>query len=121
TVRAMLERQQFGALDDLADELHRTKARFAGGDWKSFRFQEALGAPADGCADTDAHWTELLAVLRRWHEQRPASLPAAIAIADASVGYGWKARGTGFANTVPPDGWRLIGERRGAAGGRPTK
>src|SRR4029453_16261206 len=29
TVRAMLERQQFGALDDLADELHRTKARFA--------------------------------------------------------------------------------------------
>src|SRR4029450_1305976 len=116
-VRAMLERQQFGALDDLADALHRTKARFAGGDWKSFRFQEALGAPADGCDDTDAHWTELLAVLRRWHEQRPGSLPAAIAIADASVGCGGKPRGTGFADAVTPEGWRLLRQRMGPAEG----
>lgn len=116
-VRTMLERRQFEALDDLADELNRTKTRFAGGDWKSYRFQEALGAPAGGCNDTDAHWQELLAVLARWHEQRPASMPAAIAIADASVGYGWKARGTGFADTVTPDGWRLLGERMAPAEG----
>jgi len=61
----MLERKQFEALDDLADQLNRTKARFAGGDWKSYRFQEALGQPAGGCDDTEAHWTELLAVLTR--------------------------------------------------------
>jgi hypothetical protein len=116
-VRAMLERRQFEALDDLADELNRTKARFAGGDWKSYRFQEALGTPAGGCDDTDGHWEELLARLARWHEQRPASMPAAIAIADASVGYAWKARGTGFANTVTSDGWRLFGERMAPAEG----
>src|SRR5258706_7254984 len=52
-VRGMLERKQFEALDGLADELNRTKARFAGGDWKSYRFQEALGKPAGGCDDTD--------------------------------------------------------------------
>ena len=114
-VRAMLERRQFGALDDLADELNRTKARFAGGDWKSFRFQEALGAPAGGCDDTDAHWTEVLAVLRQWHEQRPGSMPAAIALADASVGYGWKARGTGFSDTVTPEGWQLLHQRMAPA------
>jgi hypothetical protein len=113
----MLERKQFEALDDLADQLNRTKARFAGGDWKSYRFQEALGQPAGGCDDTEAHWTELLAVLTRWHEQRPASMPAAIAIADASVGFGWKARGTGYRDTVTPDGWRLLGERMAPAAG----
>jgi Domain of unknown function (DUF4034) len=116
-VRAMLERKQFEALDGLAAELNRTNARFAGGDWKSYRFQEALGTPAGGCNDTDPHWEELLAVLARWREQRPASIPAAIASADASVGYGWKARGTGYANTVTPDRWRLLGERMAPAEG----
>ena len=116
-VRAMLERKQFEALDDLADELNRTKARFAGGDWKSYRFQEALGKPAGGCDDTDAHWEGLLSVLTRWHEQRPASMTAAIALADASVGYGWKARGAGFSDTVTPDGWRRLDERMAPAEG----
>jgi hypothetical protein len=116
-VRAMLEGKQFEALDDLADELNRTKERFAGGDWKSYRFQEALGTPAGGCDDTDAHWKELLAALTRWHEQRPGSMPATIAIAEASVGYGWKARGTGFADTVTPEGWRLLDERMAPAEG----
>jgi len=116
-VRAMLERRQFEALDDLADELNRTKARFAGGDWKSYRFQEALGTPAGGCDDTDAHWEGLIAVLTRWHAQRPASMAAAIALADASVGYGWKARGTGFRDTVTPDGWRRLDQRMAPADG----
>jgi hypothetical protein len=116
-VRAMLERKQFEALDDLANELDRTKARFAGGDWKSYRFQQALGAPAGGCNDTDEHWALLLETLKRWHEQRPASMAAAIAIADASVGYGWKARGGGFADTVTDEGWRLLRERMAPAEG----
>jgi len=116
-VRAMLEREQFGALDELADELNRTKERFAGGDWKSYRFQQALSAPTGGCDDTDARWKGLLAVLTRWHEQRPASMPAAIAIAEASIGYGWEARGTGFADTVTPDGWRLLDQRMAPAEG----
>ncbi len=114
-VRAMLERNQFAALDDLSDQLNRTKARFAGGDWKSYRFQDALDTPAGGCDDTDAHWQELLAVLTRWQKQRPASMAAAIAIADASVGYGWKARGSGYADTVTSDGWRLLAKRMAPA------
>jgi hypothetical protein len=116
-VRAMLERKQFQDLDDLAGELDRTKARFPGGDWKPYRFQEALGAPAGGCDDTDENWERLIAVLTRWHEQRPASIAAAIALADAAVGYGWKARGSGFGNTVTPEGWQLLGERMAPAEG----
>src|SRR5262245_30127345 len=44
-VRGLLRREQFERLDRLSDELIKTKARFSGGDWKSHRFQEALGKP----------------------------------------------------------------------------
>jgi len=119
-VRTMLEGRRFETLDDLAGELDRTKARFPGGDWKSYRFQEALAVPAGGCQDTDEHWERLLETLQRWHEQRPASMAAAIAIADASVGFGWKARGTGYSDTVTPEGWRLLDERMAPAEGIAT-
>jgi hypothetical protein len=120
-VRRMLEDERFEALDDLAGELDRTKARFAGGDWKSYRFQQALGAPAGGCDDTDEHWQELLVSLKRWREQRPASMTAAIALAEASVGYGWKARGGGYSDTVSEEGWRLLNERMAPAEGIVTE
>jgi len=110
-VQTMLERGRFEALDERAGELDRTKARFPGGDWKSYRFQQALGTPAGGCDDTDEHWQQLLDTLQRWHAERPASMAAAIAMADASVGFGWKARGTGFSDTVTSEGWRLLSER----------
>jgi hypothetical protein len=116
-VRTMLERRQFEALDDLAGELDRTKARFPGGDWKSYRLEDALAVPAGGCQDTDEHWERLLETLERWHDQRPESMAAAIALADASVGFGWKARGTGYSDTVTPEGWRLLDDRMAPAEG----
>jgi hypothetical protein len=38
-------------------------------------------------------------------------MAAALALTDAMVGYGWKARGNGFADTVTDEGWRLLRER----------
>ena len=38
-------------------------------------------------------------------------MAAVLALTDAMIGYGWKARGTGFADTVTPEGWRLLHER----------
>lgn len=116
-LRTMLKGQRFEALDDLAGELDRTKARFPGGDWKSYRFQEALSVPAGGCEDTEEHWKRLLETLKRWHDQRPTSMAAAIAIADASIGFGWKARGSGYSDTVTEEGWRLLAERMAPAEG----
>ena len=68
--RALLRQEQFERLDRVADELVKTKARFPGGDWKSYRFQEAVGKPTDGEGQRRgmgaAH-----RVLQRWHSARP--------------------------------------------------
>lgn len=113
-VRTALQQEQFDRLDRLADELLQTKARFPGGDWKSYRFQGALAAPAGGATDSDEIWERQIAVLQRWHAAHPDSMAAVVALTDAMVGYGWKVRGEGFAETVIPQGWRLLRERTAA-------
>jgi hypothetical protein len=110
-VRGLLRQEQFERLDRLSDELVKTRARFSGGDWKSYRFQEALGKPSGGEKASDETWERHIAVLQRWHSARPDSMAAVLALTDAMIGYGWKARGTGFADTVTPEGWRLLEER----------
>jgi len=114
-VRSLLEQQNFMRLDEMGDELNRTKARFPGGDWKSYRFIEALAGPVEGEKAPDEVWEHRLAVLRRWRAERPQSMTAAIALVDGSVNFGWKARGKGFADTVTPEGWRLLAQRMGPA------
>jgi hypothetical protein len=109
--RALLRQEQFAQLDHLAEELVKTKARFPGGDWKSYRFQGALGNPLGDDSASDAEWERHIAVLQRWHTARPNSMAAVLALTDAMVGYGWKARGNGFAPSVTPEGWRLLRER----------
>jgi hypothetical protein len=116
-VRGLLQQEQFERLDRLSDELVKTKARFSGGDWKSYRFQEALGKPPGGEKANDETWERQIAVLQRWHSARPDSMAAVLALTDAMIGYGWKARGTGFADTVTPEGWRLLEERTASVDG----
>jgi len=115
--RALLNQQNFARLDEIGDDLTRTKARFPGGDWKSYRFIEALSCPEDGDQAPDEIWEQHLAMLRRWRAERPQSMTAAIALADGSVCFGWKARGTGYADTVTSEGWRLLQERMQPAEG----
>ena len=115
--RSLLRQEQFERLDRISDELVKTRARFSGGDWKSYRFQEALGKPSGGDKASDEEWERHIAVLQRWHSARPDSMAAVLALTDAMIGYGWKARGTGFADTVTPDGWRLLHERTAAVDG----
>jgi hypothetical protein len=110
-VRTLLREEQFEQLDRLSSELVTTKARFPGGDWKSYRFQGALGAPSGGAHASDEAWERHIAVLRRWHAARPDSIAAVLALTDAMVGYGWKARGSDWADEVTPEGWRLLRER----------
>jgi hypothetical protein len=44
-------------------------------------------------------------------------MAAVLALTDAMIGYGWKARGTGFADTVTPEGWRLLKDRTASVDG----
>jgi hypothetical protein len=110
-VRTLLRQQRFDRLDHLSDELVKTDARFPGGDWKSYRFQDALAKPPLGKDASDDEWERHIAVLQRWHRARPDSMAAVLALTDAMIGYGWKARGGGYAATVTPEGWQLLHER----------
>jgi len=65
-VRSLLKQQNFVRLDEMADELNRTKARFPGGDWESYRFIETLADPVEGEKAPDDILEDHLAVLRRW-------------------------------------------------------
>lgn len=115
SVRELLAKGQFARLDEQAMDLQRTRARFPGGDWKLYRFHEALEKLVDEENATDQEWQDRIALLTRWHTARPDSIHAAIALGDAWAGYGWHARGTGFADTVTEEGWQLFRERLGRA------
>ena len=106
-----LANDDFSRLEKAADKARSDKSRFPGGIWKLYVFYEGVTAPLGGDAASDAAWQTHIAKLQRWGSVYPQSITARVALADAYFGYGWLARGSGFANTVSDDGWKLMNER----------
>jgi hypothetical protein len=105
---ALLEKfdaRQFAELESLEQELRRSKARFAGGDWKLHYFYDALSAPIE------RDWVELIAALKVWQEARPTSAVPPLLLANAYANYAWFARGNGQPDTVTETGWSLFKDR----------
>jgi len=46
-----------------------------------------------------------------WVALKPQSVTSLVALGTAYVQFAWKARGTGYGKTVPPDSWKLFFER----------
>ena len=60
SVRQKLRERRFADLDTIAEDLLRTKARFPGGDWKLYRFFDAVGRPDGDAGDlSDRSITDL--------------------------------------------------------------
>jgi hypothetical protein len=110
--RAYLAAKDFVKLEQLATKYRTSKSCYANGIWK---LGSVYGGMVPGTEKPDAEWEASLAALREWTEARPDSITARVALANALVDYGWKARGTGWANTVTETGWKLFGERLTAA------
>ena len=106
-IRADVVAEQFDDIDRLADELRHSKARWAGGDFKLRSLYKALDDPRLTDKDTADH----LEHLRHWMTERPESITARIALATSLHRWAWVARGSGTADTVTAEGWRLFGER----------
>lgn len=98
----------FGGLEDLAKNYRQSKACFASGVWKLQWVYEGIIPDA---TNSDDIWNKTLSTLHKWIQAKPNSITARVALADTLVSYGWKARGSGYANTVTPEGWKLLGER----------
>ena len=99
--------EKFDDLDRMANQYRRDKSRLPGGEWRLRLFYVALDAPQQTDKDTLDH----LAHLEHWMKARPESITPRIALATSLHRWAWVARGSGLADTVTPEGWRLFDER----------
>lgn len=111
SIRALFELENFSSIDRVADRARATKARFPGGFWQVHIIYGPLSQPERGANAGDAEWRLHLERLKKWIAQSPASVTARIALAQAYQSYAWKARGSGYADSVAEDGWQLFHER----------
>ncbi len=56
-------------------------------------------------------WLARKALLEKWIAANPKSQAAPMMLVDFWIDYGWKARGTDWAEKVTPEGWRKLAER----------
>lgn len=59
----------------------------------------------------DSRWESIASLLQEWAKAYPKSPTPLAALGELYINYGWKARGSGYADTVSPQGWELLKER----------
>lgn len=105
----LLEAHDFDELEKVAHALRASKAEFPNGYWKLGRFAAGFsGLPLQA---SESRWTNLFEHLKLWVKAKPDSITARTALGWALREYAWKARGTGWANTVTPSAWKLFHAR----------
>ncbi|HEY9680116.1 MAG TPA: hypothetical protein V6C86_00815 [Oculatellaceae cyanobacterium] len=107
TVPDLMAKHEYAKLDSLAESL-RPKRPYARGTTPLGQFYDALELQ-DSALEDD--WPVRLNDLTQWWKQNPNSKTAPAALVQFWAAYAWKARGTGFSDTVTPEGWKLFSER----------
>jgi hypothetical protein len=105
----LLYAREFDEIEKIARELRASKAQWENGYWKLGSFYEGFSELPDEASER--RWTNLLAHLRLWVKAKPESITASTALGRALTSYAWKARGSGWADTVTPTGWKLFHAR----------
>jgi hypothetical protein len=100
--------RDFDGLDAYAAELHKAKQPFASGDWPMDKMIKQLECN-DGAKE--AFVEKRFAFLKDWLAKNPKSKTARIALGVNYAAWAWRARGSGYADTVSENGWKLFGER----------
>lgn len=106
------------------DELEREalaaragKIRFVGGVWKLNDFYAAVSGSSQVSGYQENDFITLHLLLSGWESAKPRSATAKIALAEMYLNWGYYARGTGFADTVTDNGWKLFKARAEIAKG----
>jgi hypothetical protein len=110
TVRNLFNEEGFDQLDEIAGNVRAQKSRFTGGAWKLHDLYFAPQEPGSLTA-TDATWNAHFQRLQRWIARNPDSITPRVALAAAYIRFAWKARGSGSADKVTAEAWKLFGER----------
>jgi len=110
--RGYYNNRNFKALEQSMEGIRAGSPLFANGSWKLFQYYDSLE-----CADYEKEgmWQLHDRIHKDWIAAFPKSITAHVAYADFLVSYAWRARGSGWANKVTEEGWRLMGERLAAA------
>ena len=106
--RRLYNASKFDELEALASQLRSERGRFGNGSWKIVQFYESLSCTSD---EPEGMWQLHAHIHENWDAAKPRSITAHVAHADFLTDYAWRARGSGFANTVTKEGWRLFSER----------
>jgi hypothetical protein len=100
-----------GNIEELDETLNlwwKERRRFDDGRFELLAFYEGLGTYISGVQD---HWDGYRFAANTGHDTYPSSTAGALGAAIFWQQYAWNARGTGYADTVSEDGWKLYRER----------
>ena len=95
-ITKLLEAGNYAQLDAEAQRITIGKDRLVGGGWKLHSFYGAVADPPH----QSGMWAQQVDKLKIWVAKDPQSIAARVALADAYIGWGWQARGSGYANAV---------------------
>lgn len=107
-IRQLYNESRFAELEAAAEKARANKARFGNGSWEIYQFYQALECPRK---ESESVWQFHDNIHKKWIEAMPESITARVVHAEYFVDYGWHARGSGYANTVKEEDWRLLKER----------
>lgn len=107
---SLFNQENYKELDSLANTAESQKLRFKG-DWWQIREYYAILCRPELFSATDEEWLAHFTQLEEWSKQIPKSVVPRILLAEGYQSFAFKARGTGYGNTVTPDGWKQFRER----------
>jgi len=106
-----LRHHQFQDIDQFADEVRQTRARFPGGAWKLSAIYDNTNEPSAGSDVTEEEWQAHLKLLEEWIAKYPSSPTARAGYAESWVRYAWHGRGAGWARDLNSTQKQLFAER----------
>lgn len=107
TARELFNAHKYAELDKLAEKLRASGETTPMG---FFRINDIY----DSCGiddETEMGAKKRIEEVRDWIKKDPKSATAKILLASILTDFAWKARGSGYANTVSKDGWKLMADR----------
>lgn len=105
----------FGALDSQAEALLSSRARMPDGRWKLVFLLASFADASDVECRSDAACRKLEEAAAAYARAHPKSRHAGLFQALVIEQVAWKARGTGYADSVSPQGWELFRARMAEA------
>ena len=106
-----LDARNYARLEALAREWRTEKTRMTDGRW----LLPVLYGVLIETGKDDESITRRISEIEAWRRARPRAIEPVVVLAGLHVAHGWHARGSGFADTVTAEGWRLFAERLATA------